>query len=60
MQLTIALSAMLGDMVQQVVPHLSAQENVRAAGTRCQTRVQVRVQMTALSVLLVGMGLVAI
>eukprot|EP01043_Picozoa_sp_COSAG02_P065256 COSAG02_NODE_9790_length_2109_cov_1055.956716_2_plen_88_part_00 len=60
MQLRIALCAMLGAMVRLAVLPLSAPGRVRAAGTRWQTRVQVRVQMTALSVLLVGMGLVAI
>ena len=56
MQLTIALSAMLGDMVQQAEPLLSAQENVRAAGTRWQTQPQVRVQMTVSRVMRASMA----
>ena len=54
--LTIALSAMLGDMVQQAVPHLSAQENVRAAGIHWQTQPQVRVQMTVSRVMRASMA----
>ena len=56
MQLTTALSAMLGDMVQQAVPHLSAQENVRAAGIHWQTQPQVRVQMTVSRVMRASMA----
>ena len=55
MQLTIALIVMLGDMAQQAVLHRSAQANVRAAGTRWQTLLQVRVQMTVSRVMRASM-----
>ena len=56
MQLRIALSAMLGAMVRQGVPRVSARGRVRAAGTRWQIQQQVRVQMTVSRVMRASMA----
>ena len=56
MKLRIASSATRGDMAQQVALHPSAQGCVRVADTRCQTQERVRLKITVLRVVLVGMA----